>query len=177
VPGSKAAAASTNDEDVVEVVADGSTRAPRLAADDDALLLAATAAACRLCRPFDCRDGDAGDCGELAPHDEPLMLEIDRGRARCASSCWRVGIIDKFRRVMLPSGITLATLGDGAASETAELDCVGSGVSEARERLNGERTLYATGGCEDDDVGDFARSRSRLPRDELSFAGCGSASV
>jgi hypothetical protein len=138
VPGSTAAAAaaaaSTNDEDVVVVVADGSTRAPRLAADDDALLLAATAAACRLCREFDCVDCDAGDCSELAPHDEPMMLEIDRGRARCASSRWRVRIIDKFRRMMLPSGITLATLDGGAASETDELDC-----RVGRER--GTRTL------------------------------------
>ena len=56
-------------------------------------------------------------------------------------------MIDNFRRMMLPSGITLATLGGGAAaSETDELDCVGSGVIEARERLNGESTLYATGG-------------------------------
>ena len=56
--------------------------------------------------------------------------------------------------MMLPSGIMLATLGDGAAaSETDELDCVGSGVIEARERLNSESTLYATGGCGDDDVG------------------------
>ena len=70
--------------------------------------------------------------------------------------------------MMLPSGITL---GGGAASETDELDCVGSGVIEARERLNGESTLYATGGCGDDGVGEFARSRSRLPRDELALAG------
>ena len=153
-----AAAASTNDEDVVAVAdADGSTREPRLAA---------TAAACRLRRLFDCGDCDAGD-------DKP-MIETDRGcaRATCAGSRWRVRIIDNFRRMILPSGITLATLGGGAAaSETDELDCVGLGVIEARERLNGERTLYATGGCGDDDVGEFARSRSRLPRDELALAG------
>ena len=157
-----ASAASTNDEDVVAVAdADGSKRAPRLA-DDDALLLAATAAACRLRRLFDCGDCDAGD-------DEP-MLETDRGRARacCAGSRWRVRMIDNCRRMMLPSGITLATLdGGAAASETDELDCVGLGVIEARERLNGESTLYAAGGCGDDDVGAFAHSRSRLPRDEL----------
>ena len=140
-PGSSiaVAAASTNDEDVV-VTADGSTRAPLLT-DDDALLLAATAAACRLRRLFDCGDCDAGE-------EEP-MLETDRGRARatCAGSRWRVRMIDNFRRMMLPSGITLATLGGGAAArETDELDCVGSGVIEARERLNGESTLYATGG-------------------------------
>ena len=120
-----AAAASTNDEDVV-VTADGPTRAPLLT-DDDALLLAATAAACRLRRLFDCGDCDAGE-------EEP-MLETDRGRARatCAGSRWRVRMIDNFRRMMLPSGITLATLGGGAAArETDELDCVGSVVIEAR---------------------------------------------
>jgi hypothetical protein len=149
-----AAAASTNDEEVVAVAdADVSTREPRLAA---------TAAACRLRRLFDCGDCDAGD-------DDP-MLETDSGRARSrgAGSRRPVRIIDNFRRMMLPSGITL---GSGAASETDELDCVGSGVIEARERLNGERTLYATGGCGDDDVGEFARSRSKLPRDELALAG------
>ena len=126
-----AAAASTNDE-VVVVAADGSTRAPRLT-DDDVLLLAATTAACRLRRLFDCGDWDAGD-------DEP-MLETDRGRARatCAGSRWRVKIIDNFRRMMLPSGITLATLGGGAAaSETDELDCVGLGVNP---RDRGTRAL------------------------------------
>ena len=79
------------------------------------------------------------------------MPETDRGRARalCAGARRRVRILDNFRRMML--GITLTTLGGGAvASETDELDCVGSGMSEARERLNGERTLYATGGREDD---------------------------
>jgi len=77
------------------------------------------------------------------------MLEMDNGRACCAGPRGRVRIIDNFLRIMLPSGITLATLGGGgaAASEIDELDCVRSGVSEARElRLNGERTLYATGG-------------------------------
>ena len=61
--------------------------------------------------------------------------------------------MDNFRRIMLPSGITLVALVgdcDGGASETDELDCVGSGEREVRERLNGERTLYATGGCGDD---------------------------
>ena len=73
-------------------------------------------------------------------------------------------IIDHFRRMMLPSGITLATLG-GGASETDNLDCVGSGLIEAHERLNGEKTLYATGGCGDDsdEVGESARYRSMLP--------------
>ena len=71
--------------------------------------------------------------------------------------------------MVLPSGITLATLGGGAAaSETNELDCVGSGVIEARER---EKSFYATGGRGDDDVGESARTRSRLHRDELALAG------
>jgi hypothetical protein len=50
-------------------------------------------------------------------------------------------------------------------------ECVGLGESEACERLDGDRTLYATGGCGGDDAesgGEFARSRSRLPRDELA---------
>ena len=138
--------------------------APTSAHRRNTLLLAATAAACRLRRLFDCGDCDAGE-------DEP-MLETDRGRARacCTGSRWRVRIIDNFRRMMLPSGITLANLGGGAAaSETDGLDCVGSGVIEARERLNGDSTLYATGGCGNDDIGEFARSRSRLPRDELAL--------
>lgn len=62
-------------------------------------------------------------------------------------------MMDNFRRITLPSGITLVNLVgdcDVGESETEELDCVGSGVREARERLNGERTLYATGGCGDD---------------------------
>ena len=102
---------------------------------------------------------------DSAGEDEP-MLETDRGRARacCAGSRWRVRIIDNFRRMMLLSGITLATLGGGAtASETDELNCVGLGVIEARKRLNGESTLYDTGGRGDDDIGEFARSHSRLP--------------
>ena len=76
------------------------------------------------------------------------MLETDKGgtRAHCVGSRWRVRTIDNFRRMMLPSGITLATLGGGAAaSEIGELDCVGSGVIEARERL-GLYTSRVTGG-------------------------------
>jgi hypothetical protein len=58
-------------------------------------------------------------------------------------------MIDNFRRMIFPSGITLVDTFDdgGGASETDELEFVGSGVNEARERLNGDRTLYATGGC------------------------------
>ena len=142
-----AAPASTNDDDVV--AADGSTRAARLAAEDALLLLVvvfpvAATTACRLRRLFDCGDCDACDCGELA-HDEP-MLDIDWGRLLffvaccCVGSRWRVRIIDNFRRMMLPSGIR-------GVSETDELELVGSGDIDARERLNGARTLYATGGC------------------------------
>jgi hypothetical protein len=57
------------------------------------------------------------------------------------------------------------------ARETDEFECVRSGEGETRERLNGDRTLYATGGCGGDDAesgGEFACSRSRLPRDELA---------
>jgi hypothetical protein len=56
-------------------------------------------------------------------------------------------------------------------TEMDEFECVGSGVGEARERLNGDRTLYVTGGCGEDDAesgGEFVRSRSRLPREELA---------
>jgi hypothetical protein len=35
-----------------------------------------------------------------------------------------------------------------------ELECVGSGGSEARERLNGDKTLYATGECVGECVGE-----------------------
>ena len=118
-----AASASTNDEDVV-VAAGGSTCTPRLA-DDDALLLASTAAACRLRRLFDCGDCNAGNCGELA-HDEQDARER---QGTCMLRWFSLARKDNFRRMMLPSGITLATLGGGAASETNELDCVGSGVS------------------------------------------------
>ena len=139
-----AAPASTNDDDVV--AADGSTRAARLAAEDVLLLVVfpvAATTACRLRKLFDCGDCDACDCGELA-HDEP-MLDIDWGRLFFAACCWggsrwRVRIIDNLRRMMLPSGIR-------GVSETDELEFVGSGDIDARERLNGERTLYATGGC------------------------------
>jgi hypothetical protein len=59
-----------------------------------------------------------------------------------------VRMIGNFRRMMFPSGITLVVTFDGGrASEIDELEFVGSGVNEARERLNGERTSYATGGC------------------------------
>jgi hypothetical protein len=57
------------------------------------------------------------------------------------------------------------------AREMDEFECVGSGESEARERLNGDRTLYATGGWKGDEAesgGELVRSRSRLPRDELA---------
>src|SRR5579859_4677036 len=80
--------------------------------------------------------------GEFA-HDE-LMLEIDCGRSlrrafvHCGSR-WRVRMMENFRRMMFPSGIA-------GASETDELECVGSGVSKVLERLIRERTLYATGG-------------------------------
>ena len=130
-----AALASTND--------DGSTHAARLAADDALLLLVvvfhvAATTACRLRRLFDCGDCDACDCGELA-HDEP-MLDIDWGRLLffvvccCVGSRWRVRIIDNLRRMMLPSGIR-------GVSETGELELVGSGDNDARDRLNGARTL------------------------------------
>jgi hypothetical protein len=57
-------------------------------------------------------------------------------------------MIDNFRRMIFPSGITLVvTFDGGGVSETDELEFVGSGVNKARERLNGDRTLYATGGC------------------------------
>lgn len=67
-------------------------------------------------------------------------------------------MMDNFRRITFPSGITLVILawdcdrggGVAAASEIDELECVRSGVREACERLNGERILYATGGCGDD---------------------------
>jgi hypothetical protein len=147
-----AAPASTNDEDVV--AADGSTRPARLA--EDILLLVvfpvAATTACKLRRLFDCGDCEAWDCGELA-QDEP-MLDIDCGRSRrcvllaCCGSRWRVRMIDNFRRMIFPSGITLVvTFDGGGVSETDELEFVGSGVNKARERLNGDRTLYATGGC------------------------------
>ena len=58
---------STNDEDIV--AADASTRTARLV--DDALLVEPTAA-CKLRDLLDCRDCDAGDCGEFA-HDEPML--------------------------------------------------------------------------------------------------------
>ena len=49
-------------------------------------------------------------------------------------------IIDDFRWMVLSSGIR-------SASETDELELVRLGVSEARKRLNGARTVYAAGGC------------------------------
>ncbi len=107
-----AAAASTKDEEVVAT--DGSTRPARLAEDELLLFpVAAMAAACRLRKLFDCGDCDTGDCGEFA-HDE-LILEMDCGRSlRCAFTCcgsrWRVRMMDNFRRMMFPSGITLVAL-------------------------------------------------------------------
>jgi hypothetical protein len=55
--------------------------------------------------------------------------------------------------------------------EMDEFDRAGSGECEVCERLNGASTLYATGGWAGDDAesgGEFARSRSRLPRDEVA---------
>jgi hypothetical protein len=66
-------------------------------------------------------------------------------------------MIDKFRRMMFPSGSTLVVtfVDDGGASETNASGLVSSGVSKARKRLNGERILYSTGGCGwGGDVGD-----------------------
>ncbi|KAH9022697.1 hypothetical protein EDB85DRAFT_1995605 [Lactarius pseudohatsudake] len=62
-------------------------------------------------------------------------------------------MMDNFRRMAFPSGITLVTLAYececvAAASEMDELEC---GVRKACERLlNGERTLYTIGGYGDD---------------------------
>jgi len=57
------------------------------------------------------------------PHDEQ-MLKIDRGRACCAGSRWRVRIIDNFRRMTLPFSITLAALEERV--RPMDLDCVTS---------------------------------------------------
>jgi hypothetical protein len=146
-----------------------------------------SAAVCKLRKLFDCCES----CGDT----ELLMLEIDSGRGCCCcGSLWRVRITDNFRRMTLPSerkdlrGCCFCCCEPGGgvtpAREMDELECVGSGESDARdERLNGDKTLYATGGCvgecvgEDCDAaangdcgscGELVRSRSRLPRDELA---------
>lgn len=69
------------------------------------------------------------------------------------------------------------------AREMDELECVGSGDGDARERLNGDRTLYVIDGWVGEFMGDecdavangdcwscgeLVRTRSRLPRDELA---------
>ena len=164
-----------DDEPVAAEPTDVSMRAARL----DML----SAAVCKLRKLFDCCES----CGDT----ELLMLEIESGR--CWSGCgslWRVRIIDNFRRMTLPSeskdliGCCLCCCEPGGgvtpAREMDELECVGSGGSDARdERLNGDKTLYVTGGCVGDDgdvvangdcgsCGELVRSRSRLPRDELA---------
>jgi hypothetical protein len=165
-----------DDEPVTAETTDVSMRAARL----DML----SAAVCKLRKLFDCCES----CGDT----ELPMLEMDSGR--CCGSLWRVRIIDNFRRMTLPSeskdliGCCLCRCEPGGgvtpAREMDELECVGSGESDARdERLNGDKTLYATGGCagecggDDCDTvangdcgscGELARSRSRLPRDELA---------
>jgi hypothetical protein len=60
-----------------------------------------------------------------------------------------MSMIDKFRRMIFPSGSTLVVtfVDDGGASETNESGFLSSGVSKAPKRLNGERILYVTGGC------------------------------
>ena len=119
-----------------------------------------SAAVCKLRKLFDCCES----CGDT----ELLMLEIDSGRCCvCCGSLWRVSIIDSFRRMTLPSESKdligccfccdcCCKPGGGVAParEMDELECVGSGGSDARERLNGDRTLYATGGCVGECVGD-----------------------
>jgi hypothetical protein len=116
---------------------DVSTRAARL----DML----SAAVCKLRKLFDCCES----CGDI----ELLILEIDSGRG-CCGSLWRVRMMDSFRRITLPSerkdliGWCVAP-----AREMDELECVGSGESEMRERLNGDKTLCVMGGCMDVGVG------------------------
>jgi len=171
-----------DEEPVAAETTDASMRAARL----DML----SAAVCKLRKLFDCCES-WGDT-------ELLMLEIDNGRRCCCCCCgslWRVRIVDSFRRMMLPSDNKDITgccfcdccreAGGGVAPprEMDELECVGSGDSDARERLNGDNTLYARGGCVGECVGDdggavangdgwscgeLVRSRSRLPRDELA---------
>ena len=142
------------DEPVAAETTDVSIRAARL----DML----SAAVCMLRKLFDCCES----CGDT----ELLMLEIDSGRC-CGCCCsnrgslWPVRIIDNFRRMTLPSesrdlrGCCFCwgcEPGGGVAParEMDELEWVGSGESDARERLNGDKTLYATGACEGECVGD-----------------------
>lgn len=168
-----------DDDDPVPV--DVSMRAARL----DKL----SAAVCKLRKLFDCCDS----CGET----ELLMLAIDSGRccccvrcARCCGSLWRVKIMDSFRRITLPSeskdltGCCCCCKPGGGAAPARETDeCVGSGASDARERLNGDKPLCTTGVCmgvcvgkdcgaedsgEGRSCGELVRSRSKLPRDELA---------
>jgi hypothetical protein len=128
-----------------------------------------SAAVCKLRMLFVC-----GECG-----DDELMLEMDCGRGRSLyafNSLWRVRMMDSFRRITLPSGSRDLTgcccccfCETGGAREMDEFEFMGSGVCEAWERLNGDKTLYDTGGCAGDGAegwGEFARSRSRLPRDD-----------
>ena len=94
------------------VAANGSTRVPRLAEDVLLLFPVVAITACQLRGLFDCEDCDADDCDESA-HDE-LMLEIEWGHSLmsvcpCCGSRWRVRMMDNFRRITLPSGITLVT--------------------------------------------------------------------
>jgi len=173
-----------DDEPVAAVPTEVSMRAARL----DML----SAAVCKLRKLFDCCDS----CGDT----ELLMLEIDSGRRCCCCCCcccgsfWRVRMMDSFRLMTLPSdskdliGCCLCCWEHGGgvapARDIDELECVGSAESDARERLNGDKTLYAIGGCAgvgdgcDADVtvangdgrscGELVRSRSKLPRDELA---------
>lgn len=141
-----------DDETVAAETTDVSTRAARL----DML----SAAVCKLRKLFDCCES----CGDT----ELLMLEIDSGRccSCCCGSLWRVRIIDSFFRMTLPSerkdligccfccGCCEPGGGVTPAREMDELECVGSGEGDARERLNGDKTLYATGGCVGECVGD-----------------------
>ena len=140
-----------DDEPVPAETTDVSTRAARL----DML----SAAVCKLRKLFDCCDS----CGDT----ELPMLEIDSGRgcsSGCGGSLWRVRMMDSFRRMTLPSerkdfiGCCFCCCEPGGgvtpAREMDELECVGSGETDARERLNGDKTLYATGGCMDECVGD-----------------------
>ena len=78
---------------------------------------------------FECRG-----CGS------ELMLETDNGRAlsqNVVGSLWRIRMRDSLRLITLTLGI----------GEMGVFGCVGSGEREARKRLNGDRGLYATGGC------------------------------
>jgi hypothetical protein len=126
-----------DDEPVAAETTDVSMRAARL----DIL----SAAVCKLRKLFDCCES----CGDT----ELLMLEIDSGRGCCCcGSLWRVRMIDNFRRMTLPSeskyliGCCFCCCrepGEGVTPprEMDELECVGSGSGDARERLNGDKTL------------------------------------